>query len=99
MLLIDPIPPDPEININYDEELQEEESYSFLVKRIPINCQTNRISKTLIPEVISEMLSDDDSDNAFEENNEQDFEDNTLEYSSDELEEYCQVNFDAPDTE
>jgi len=48
------------------------------------------MSEMLLPEVISELFSDDDSDDVFEEENErvfEDIEDNTLEYSSDDSDE------------
>ena len=66
----------------------------------------NRISKASLPD---ELFSDDDDDgdgdgdgdgdDASEANNERYFEDNSLEYSSDDSEETLQVNFDAPETE
>jgi len=73
-----------------DEESQElhEERYLFLVKRMPVTSQKNRTSEMLLPEIISELFSDDDSDDVFEEENERVFEnieDNTLKYSSDNL--------------
>ncbi|CAB4422430.1 unnamed protein product [Rhizophagus irregularis] len=88
---IDLILPDPENDINYNEESQEE-IYSFLVKRAqPIAFQKNRMSKTSFPEVTSELFSDDDDDDdddASEEYNGRYFEDNTLEYSSDDSEKF-----------
>ncbi|CAG8645715.1 8048_t:CDS:1, partial [Funneliformis mosseae] len=44
---------------------------------------------------INEIFSDDSDNDALEENNKRDFEDNISEYSSDDLEENNQVNFDA----
>lgn len=96
---IDLTPPNPENNVNYNEEPQEE-NYPFLVKRAPIVFQKYRTSETTLPEVINELLSDDDGDDASEEDNERAFEDITLEYSSsDDSEEDFQVNFDAPEME
>ena len=94
------IDPDPKNEINYNEEPQEE-IYTFLVKRVqPIASQKNRMSKTSLQEVISELFSDDDDDDdTSEKHNGRYFEDNTLEYSSDDSEEDYQVNFDAPEIE
>src|SRR3989337_3003260 len=59
-----------------------------------------RIVRLLLPEVISELFSDDDDDDdTSEKHNGRYFEDNTLEYSSDDSEEDYQVNFDAPEIE
>ncbi|CAB4429140.1 unnamed protein product [Rhizophagus irregularis] len=99
---IDLILPDPENDINYNEGSQEE-IYSFLVKRAqPIAFQKNRMSKTSFPEVTSELFfddDDDDDDDASKEYNGKYFEDNTLEYSSDDSEKDYQVNFDASEIE
>ncbi|CAG8713717.1 5057_t:CDS:1 [Funneliformis mosseae] len=68
-----------------NEEPQEshEKRYPFLVKK---TSRKNIRSEILLSEVINELVSDDDDDTS-EENNERDFEDDTLEYSSDDLEE------------
>ncbi|CAB4415315.1 unnamed protein product [Rhizophagus irregularis] len=98
---IDLTPSDPENNTNCNEEPQEE-SYPFLVKRAPIIFQKNRTSETSLSGVINELLSDDDDDDgdgASEEDNERNYEDITLEYSSDDSDEDCRVNFDAPEVE
>jgi hypothetical protein len=67
----------------------------------------NRTSTILIPEATNELFSDDDDDDddddgddgVSEEDNEQNFEDNTSQYSSDESEAAFQMNFDAPELE
>ena len=84
-----------------DEEPQEshEESYSFLVRRMPITSQKKKKSEISVPEAISEVFSDDDGDGTSEEDNEEVFEDDVLEYSSDDSDEDFQVNFTAPATE
>src|SRR5205807_2174895 len=91
-----------ESDISYNEKSQEE-IYSFLVKRSLITFQKNKMSKSSLPEVVSELFSDDDDDgnynDASEEHNGRYFEDNTLEYSSDDSEKSFQVNFDAPEIE
>jgi hypothetical protein len=91
---------DPE-NDNDSIEESQEDIYPFLVKRASINFQKNRTSKAFLPDVINEILSNDDGDgdDTSEEDNERDFEDETLEYSSDDSEEAFQVNFDAPEVD
>src|SRR5581483_1225160 len=97
---------DSQNNIEVLQRPQEsqEENYSFLVKRTSDAFQKSRTSKILLPEVINELLSDDDGDDdgddaPDEEGYERNFEDDTLEYSSDDDLEEDQVNFDAPEIE
>ena len=94
---VDLIHPDPEIDINYNKGSQKE-SYSFLVKRTSISFQKSRISKTSLPKVINELFSDNNNNNTSEDS-ERDSEDDILEYSSDESEEACQVNFNTLEME
>jgi len=87
-LPINPISPLEDFIDISNKELQElhKERYSFLVKRMPVTSQKNRTSEMLLLKVISELFSDDNSDDVFKEENErvfEDIEDNTLEYSSD----------------
>jgi len=66
-----------------------EESYSFLV-RTPVTSQKKREqrkSEILILEVIVELDSDDDGDDKSEEDIKRVFEDDVLEYSSDDSDE------------
>src|ERR1041384_4553767 len=69
-------------DIPREPQVSREESYSFLVRKMPVTSQTKRKSKISIPEVIIELFSDDGGDNTSEEDNESAFEDDVLEYSS-----------------
>ena len=81
------------------QESHEEICYSFLVRRrMPITSQKKRKIKISIPEAISELFSDDDGDDTSEDDK-RDFEDDILEYSSDDSDEDFQVNFGAPEME
>ncbi|PKY62985.1 hypothetical protein RhiirA4_432870, partial [Rhizophagus irregularis] len=104
---IDPIPPLGEfMETNDDDDPQE--NYQFLVRKMLPVFQKNIKSTILVPEVTNELFSDDnegddnddggddnDGDNVSEEENEQNSDDDTLGYSSDDSE----LNFDAPELE
>ncbi|CAB4474032.1 unnamed protein product [Rhizophagus irregularis] len=96
--------PSPEIimNINNEEDHEEnlqEESYQILVKRASIGVRkNNRMSTFTTPEVINELLSDDDN---VSEDERRELEDSNVvdEDITSESDEDCQVDFSAPEIE
>ncbi|CAB5385244.1 unnamed protein product [Rhizophagus irregularis] len=96
--------PSPEIvmNINNEEDHEEnlqEESYQFLVKRASIGVQkNNRISTSTTPEVINELLFDNDN---VSEDERRELEDSSVvdEDITSESDEDCQVDFSVPEIE